>query len=140
MFNSKSKSSGSETSGGSTTIIGAGTIINGNIESSGDIRIDGTLIGNLSSKAKVLVGADGTIDGCIKGKNADILGKVTGQIDIKDVLQLRGKCMVDGDIFAGKLEVEPTATFNGRCHMGANVVELANVVGLNVEMGTAVNQ
>jgi cytoskeletal protein CcmA (bactofilin family) len=140
MFNSKSKSSGNETSGVSTTIIGAGTIINGNIESSGDIRIDGTLIGNLNSKAKVLVGADGTIDGSIKGKNADVLGKVTGQIDVKEVLQLRGKCLVDGDICTGKLEVEPTATFNGRCHMGANVIELGNVVGLNVELGTAVNQ
>ncbi|MDN3655809.1 polymer-forming cytoskeletal protein [Ferruginibacter paludis] len=134
MFNSKSKSGGSEAQGGSTTIIGAGTTINGNIESTGDIRIDGTLIGNLTSKAKVLVGADGVIDGAIKGKNADVLGKVTGQMDIKEILQLRGKCIIDGDIFAGKLEVEPTATFNGRCHMGANVVEL------NVELSTAVNQ
>jgi len=54
-------------------------------------------------------------------------------MDIKEVLQLRGKCNVDGDIFAGKLEVEPSATFNGRCHMGANVVEL------NIELATAVN-
>ncbi|MEO6357898.1 MAG: polymer-forming cytoskeletal protein [Ferruginibacter sp.] len=134
MFNSKSKSGGSETQGGSTTIIGAGTTINGNIESTGDIRIDGTLIGNLTSKAKVLVGADGVIEGSIKGKNADVLGRVSGQMDIKEILQLRGKCIIDGDIFAGKLEVEPTATFNGRCHMGANVVEL------NVELPTAVNQ
>jgi cytoskeletal protein CcmA (bactofilin family) len=134
MFNSKSKSGGSETPGGSTTIIGAGTTINGNIESTGDIRIDGTLIGNLTSKAKVLVGADGVIEGAIKGKNADVLGRVTGQMDIKEILQLRGKCIIDGDIFAGKLEVEPTATFNGRCHMGANVVEL------NVDLPAAVNQ
>ena len=134
MFNAKSKSGSNETPGGSTTIIGAGTTINGNIESTGDIRIDGTLIGNLTSKAKVLVGADGVIEGSIKGKNADVLGRVTGQMDIKEVLQLRGKCIIDGDIFAGKLEVEPTATFNGRCHMGANVVEL------NVELPTAVNQ
>jgi cytoskeletal protein CcmA (bactofilin family) len=62
------------------------------------------------------------------------MGKITGQVDIKEILQLRGKCIVDGDIYAGKLEVEPTATFNGRCHMGANVVEL------NVELGAAVNQ
>lgn len=134
MFNAKTKSAGGDAPGGSTTIIGAGTTINGNIESTGDIRIDGTLIGNLTSKAKVLVGAEGVIEGSIKGKNGDILGKVTGQIDIREVLQLRGKCIIDGDIFAGKLEVEPTATFNGRCHMGANVVEL------NVELATAVNQ
>lgn len=134
MFNSKSKSSASEMPTGSTTIIGSGTTITGDIDSTGDIRIDGTLIGNISGKAKILLGADGVIEGSIKGRQADVMGKITGQVDIKEILQLRGKCIVDGDIYAGKLEVEPTATFNGRCHMGANVVEL------NVELGTAVNQ
>ena len=134
MFNSKTKSSASETPTGSTTIIGAGTTITGDIDSTGDIRIDGTLIGNISGKAKILLGADGVIEGSIKGRQADVMGKITGQVDIKEILQLRGKCIVDGDIYAGKLEVEPTATFNGRCHMGANVVEL------NVELGAAVNQ
>lgn len=134
MFNSKSKFSATELPGGSTTIIGAGTTINGNIESSGDIRIDGTLIGNINGKAKVLIGSDGVVEGAVKGRQADVLGRVTGQMDIKEVLQLRGKCNIDGDIYAGKLEVEPTATFNGRCHMGANVVEL------NVELGVVVNQ
>ena len=134
MFNSKSKSSATETPNGSITIIGAGTIINGNIESTGDIRIDGTLVGNINAKAKVLIGADGVVEGSVKGRQADVMGKVTGQMDIREVLQLRGKCNVDGDIYAGKLEVEPTAIFNGRCHMGANVVEL------NVELGLAVNQ
>ena len=133
MFNSKMKSTSSEPSTGSTTIIGAGTTITGDIESTGDIRIDGTLLGNVIARAKVLIGPEGNVEGAIRGKNADVLGKVTGQMDIKEVLQLRGKCNVDGDIFAGKLEVEPSATFNGRCHMGANVVEL------NVELATAVN-
>ena len=133
MFNPKTKTTSNENVTGAATIIGAGTIIKGDIESTGDIRIDGTLIGNVIARAKILIGPEGTVDGAVKGKNADVLGKVTGQMDIKEVLQLRGKCNVDGDIFAGKLEVEPTATFNGRCHMGANVVEL------KVELATAVN-
>ena len=37
-------------------------------------------------------------------------------------------------ISAGKLQVEPTAVFNGNCNMGTNVVELKN------EMANAVNQ
>jgi cytoskeletal protein CcmA (bactofilin family) len=134
MFNSKPKSSPNESPSGSTTIIGAGTVIKGDIESTGDIRIDGTLNGNLTATAKILIGPDGVVEGAIKGRQADVLGKVTGQMDIKEVLQLRGKCNIDGDIYAGKLEVEPTATFNGRCHMGANVVEL------NVELASVVNQ
>ncbi len=124
MFNSKSKSSSSESTIGSTTIIGVGTVIIGNIESSGDIRIDGTLIGNVNGKAKVLIGPDGVIEGALQGKQADVLGKITGQINIQEVLNLRGNCVVDGDIYASRLEVEPSATFNGTCHMGANILEL----------------
>jgi cytoskeletal protein CcmA (bactofilin family) len=126
MFNSKTKANDAP-SGNGTTIIGAGTVINGDISSNGDIRIDGTLIGNLSSKAKVLVGQEGVVEG-------DIMGKVTGMLKIKELLQLRGKCNVNGELYAGKLEVEPTATFNGSCHMGANVVELT------AELGNVVNK
>jgi len=132
MFNSKLKTT--ELPIGSTTIIGGGTIINGDVESSGDIRIDGTLIGNLYSKAKVLIGTEGVVEGDIIGQQADILGCVTGHLKIQELLQLRGKCNVTGEIHAGKLEVEPTATFNGSCHMGASVVEL------NAEMGNVASK
>jgi hypothetical protein len=33
---------------------------------------------------------------------------------------------VTGNVYAGKLQVEPSATFNGECHMGSNVVEMSN--------------
>ena len=132
MFNSKSKSSLNETPASSTSIIGAGTTITGNVQSNGDIRIDGVIKGNLIAKAKILIGAEGVIEGDIDGKQADVLGKVTGKIKVADLLYLHGQAVVDGDIYAGKLQIEPTASFNGQCHMGANVVELiterANVV------------
>jgi cytoskeletal protein CcmA (bactofilin family) len=122
MFNGKTKPT--DTPLGSATIIAAGTVITGDIASTGDIRIDGVLKGNLNCKSKVLIGAEGAIDGDIVGQQADILGRVNGQIRITELLQLRGKSNIKGEIFAGKLEVEPTATFNGSCHMGANIVEL----------------
>jgi cytoskeletal protein CcmA (bactofilin family) len=134
MFNSKSKSSFDETKAGSTTIIGAGTTISGNVQSNGDIRIDGIIKGNLLAKAKILIGAEGMVEGDIDGKQADVLGKVTGKIKVADLLYLHGKAVVDGDIFAGKLQIEPTASFNGQCHMGANVVELIT------ERANAVNE
>lgn len=134
MFNSKAKMSSGEMSTGSTTIIGAGTVISGDIKSDGDIRIDGVLTGNLFAKSKIFIGPEGAVEGDINSEQADVLGKVTGQIRIKELLQLLGKCDVQGDIFAGKLQVEPTASFNGCCHTGANVVEL------NKELGNVVNQ
>lgn len=132
MFGAKVKPA--EAPSGSTTIIGNGTSIQGDISSNGDIRIDGTLNGNISTKSKLIVGTEGVIKGDISCQDADILGNVSGDFRVNGLLQLRGQCLVNGNLYAGRLEVEPTATFNGSCHMGANVVEL------NSEMASAVNQ
>ena len=110
--------------GNGTTLIGAGTTLKGDISSSSDLRIDGTVIGNVQSSSKIIIGANGVVDGDITGNQADIVGKVSGNIRAKELLQLKGECEVSGNLYAGKLQVEPTATFNGQCHMGTNVVEM----------------
>ena len=100
------------------TLISAGTTLKGDLSSNSDLRIDGTIIGNVSSSAKIVIGASGNVEGDISGNQADIVGKVSGNIKTKDLLQLRGDCVVNGNVYAGKLQVEPTAIFNGQCHMG----------------------
>lgn len=122
MFNSKNKSDmqteKTTNSNGGATLVSNGTTLKGDISSNSDLRIDGAIIGNVSSSAKIVIGANGSVEGNISGNQADIVGKVTGDIKTKDLLQLRGECVVKGNLFAGKLQVEPTAIFNGQCHMG----------------------
>jgi cytoskeletal protein CcmA (bactofilin family) len=125
MFSNKSKSDLPDNKpGGGNTLIGRGTAISGDMDCDGDIRIDGILKGNIRCSGKIVIGPEGAIEGDIKGEQADILGRVTGTLHINDLLNLRGKCIINGDVFAGKLQVEPTATFNGHCQMGANVVDI----------------
>ena len=120
MFNQKTKSDIStdapaQPSGAS--IIAAGTTLKGDISSNGDIRIDGTLQGNIQSTAKVVIGANGVVEGDISGQQADIMGKINGTIKVKELLQLKGGCTVTGNIYASKLQIETNANFNGQCHM-----------------------
>ena len=113
-----------KTNGGNgATLVSAGTTLKGDISSNSDLRIDGTIIGNIHSSSKIVIGASGVVEGDITGNQADVVGKVSGNIKTKDLLQLRGDSVVNGNVYAGKLQVEPTATFNGQCHMG-NVVEM----------------
>jgi cytoskeletal protein CcmA (bactofilin family) len=124
MFNSKSKSDlldGDIPLGSSTSLIGAGTSLKGDITSNGDLRIDGTLAGNIHCTAKVVIGANGIVEGDINGAQADIMGKVTGTIKVKDLLQLKGGSVVNGNLQASKLQIEPSASFNGECHMTTSV-------------------
>lgn len=116
-----------KTNGGNgTTLISSGTTLKGDMSSNSDLRIDGNIIGNINCSAKIVIGSSGVVEGDIFGNNADVIGKISGNIRVKELLQLREDCVVNGNIYAGKLQVEPTATFNGQCHMGANVVDMAN--------------
>lgn len=128
MFNQKEKSIQDKGLQSGNTLIGPGTIITGDIVSHVDVRIDGVLKGNISGSAKVVLGKEGVVEGNIEGRQADIMGKVRGKLIIKELLSLRGDATVNGDIQAGRLEIESTVTFNGKCQMGEN-----NVVEMNKE-------
>ena len=50
------KINNNETNTNQINLIGVGTVIKGDINSNGDIRIDGSLTGKLTTKGKVVVG------------------------------------------------------------------------------------
>lgn len=127
MFN-KEKTSSDKQFSSSATLISAGTVLNGDIISETDLRIDGTVKGSIKCSAKIIIGSTGFVDGNIEGGQADVTGKVQGNITVKDFLQLRGECNVAGNLSAAKLQIDPTATFNGQCKMNT---ALAAVAGKN---------
>ena len=140
MFNkektsSDSEKSSSKSSSNSATLISSGTVLKGDVKSDNDLRIDGTIKGNVISSAKIIVGPSGIVEGNIQGVNADITGKVIGNIAVKELLQLKGECNIDGNITAVKLQIDPTATFNGKCQMGAQAA--GSVVLMNTDVQTA---
>jgi cytoskeletal protein CcmA (bactofilin family) len=104
---------------GSATLIGEGTALTGDVKSSNDLRIDGSVIGNVYCSAKIILGPAGYIEGNIESHNADINGRVVGNVQVKELLQLRGQSNLQGNIIAAKLQIDQTATFNGQCQMGA---------------------
>ena len=105
-------------------IIGTGTVIEGEIKSNGDLRIDGTVIGSVRSKAKVVVGPTGLIEGDVFAQNADISGTVKGKSTVNETTFLKNSAKVNGDIVTSKLVVEVGASFTGNCNMGAAIKEL----------------
>jgi len=116
-----------ENGGPSVNLIGTGTKIKGNINSEGDIRIDGTLIGKINSKGKVVVGSTGIVEGEIFCQNADISGTIKVKITVAEVLLLKPSAELSGDIITNRLAIESGATFSGTCSMGAIVKDMASI-------------
>ena len=96
------------------------TKIVGDVESDGDIRMDGVMEGRLNCKGRVVIGPEARIKGTINAQNAEILGKVEGEINVIDLLSLKGTALIIGDLIMGKLMVEPGASFTGNCKMNGS--------------------
>ena len=97
--------------------ISAGTVIKGEIVSPSDIRIDGTFEGKIQSKGRVVIGESAHIKGDIVCDCIDLWGKVEGNVFVKDTLNLKEGCVVNGNLNVRKLSVELGSTFNGNCRM-----------------------
>ncbi len=101
----------------SINLLGTGTVVKGNITSTGDFRIDGTLIGSISSKGKVVVGPTGVVEGEIICQNADFSGNIKAHVTVTELLTLKASTRLIGDIKTNKLAIEPGAVFSGTCRM-----------------------
>jgi len=89
----------------------------GDITSEEDFRIDGYFEGNLTTTAKIVLGDKGVLKGNIKCGNAEILGKVNGELIVDNLLSIKSSAALDGSVITGKLAIEPGSFFNATCQM-----------------------
>jgi len=115
MFVSKKNEKAQDQRGNSFNLIAQGTEITGDISTTGDLRIDGQIQGNVSCTAKLVIGEEGKILGNIDCYSGEISGAVRGQIVAKEVLQLNRSSSIQGDIEAMRFIVEDGASIKGRC-------------------------
>ena len=100
------------------TIISNGVKIEGKVTSTGSVRVDGSLKGDLDAKGNVTVGDQGNINGEIAASMVTIGGSVIGTINAREKLVLESKCTVKGDIITKVLVIEAGAKFDGKSNMG----------------------
>lgn len=98
-------------------VIAPGTHIVGTIDTQSDIRIDGSLEGNITCQGKIVIGQQGSIKGEIECANSEVLGQIDGKIRVKETLSIKASASITGEIFTKVLSIEPQATFNGTCSM-----------------------
>ncbi len=100
------------------TIISNGVKIEGKVTSTGSIRVDGVLEGDLKASGNVTVGEQGDIKGEIVADVVTIGGKVVGTINAKEKTVLESNCTLKGDVLTKVLVIEAGAQFDGKSSMG----------------------
>ena len=108
----------------SSNIIGKGSTFSGNIQTHGNIRVEGRIIGDVVSKSKVAIGPSAIIEGNVIAQVSEVEGEVKGSIEVTDLLTLKPKCKILGNIITDKLVVESGAKFEGKCKMGQGLSKI----------------
>lgn len=98
----------------SQTVIASDVQIIGTIKSSGSVRIEGKLEGDLVCAADATIGRSAVIKGNLQVSTVSIEGSVQGNITAKDKIEMKATAKVHGDISAKRLSVEDGVTFIGK--------------------------
>jgi len=101
-------------------IIGPSSIIKGDIESEGSIRIDGKILGNITSLGTVIISENAYVKGDIKSMNADIYGKCEGNVQVKGKINIFQNSSLMGDILAKSFNTKEGSMFKGNCIVDPN--------------------
>ena len=138
MFGSKKKEKSTKSnlipsSSNTLNSIVQGTSFVGDIVADSDIRIDGTLKGTLECAAKVVVGPTGSIEGEIRCQNAVVEGRFKGDIYVEQLLQVKEKAEISGNINTDKILVQTGAIFNVSCKMGSKMAKKSSKKVVNAQ-------
>jgi cytoskeletal protein CcmA (bactofilin family) len=104
----------------SYNIISAGTIVSGEFHTPGNIRIDGSFEGNITTKGRLIVGQAGSISGAISCQNGEFEGQINATVEVEHHLALKATAKMIGDIKTDKISIETGAVFHGHCKMNPN--------------------
>jgi len=88
--------------------------IKGIIKSSGSVRLDGKLEGDLVCVGDAVIGKAATIKGTISANSVSIEGTINGTINAKDKIEMKATAHINGDIKSRRLSVEDGVTFVGK--------------------------
>lgn len=97
--------------------VDAGCTIKGELEFSSSFRVDGRIEGKIRSRAELVIGEDGVVDGEIDVARCLVGGRVDGVIKATEKAILHATAKVNGEIHAPAVVMEEGAFLEGRVEM-----------------------
>src|SRR5260370_39986247 len=101
------------------TVIGSSIVIDGEMAGDEDLVVQGTVKGKISLKESLFVEGSGIVEEDIETQNVEVAGRVTGNINATEKVELKSDCRVVGDIRAPRILIADGASFKGNVDMDA---------------------
>jgi cytoskeletal protein CcmA (bactofilin family) len=94
--------------------IGKSLIIKGEVTGSESLYIDGKVEGSINLPGnRVTVGRNGQVTANISAREIVVLGKVRGNVNASDRVDIRSEGSLSGDVIAQRISIEDGAFFKG---------------------------
>ena len=84
-------------------IICKGTIIDGNLTVEGDVILEGTVRGDVSTKSTLVVCTTAVVEGNIAANHAEVAGRVNGTVQAYGLLIIKASGIIEGDVITKNL-------------------------------------
>ena len=110
------------------TFISKGSEVKGDIHASGNLRVDGTIFGNVRADGDIEVSTSGVIEGKeVSARNIVIHGHVKATLTASEQLRIHSHGKVHGDVTSLSLDIEAGASFVGYSHTGKASAEIHTI-------------
>jgi cytoskeletal protein CcmA (bactofilin family) len=94
--------------------IGRSLVIKGEVTGAESLFVDGRIEGTISVPGhRVTIGHNGNVVANITAKEVVIMGKVQGNVECTDRLDLRSESLLSGDVITHRISVEEGAVLKG---------------------------
>ena len=95
--------------------LGKSVIVKGELSGSEDLYVDGQVEGSIALEGNNLtVGPNGQVKASVDAKGVVVQGKLDGNIQVSDRVELRKSAIVNGDISAQRISIEEGAFLKGK--------------------------
>ena len=112
---------------GLNALLGAGSVFEGKLHFEGQVRIDGTFTGEITTTDLLVIGEGAKVSATISCGSVEVKGNMTGNINATDSIVLRATAHVQADIYAPSLVVDKGAVFEGSSRMTGGARGLVTV-------------
>jgi len=120
--------------------IGRTVVIKGEVTGGESLYVDGRIEGTLSFKDhRVTVGRNGSVQANISAREVVIMGKVTGNVECSDRVDIRSEGSLTGDVVSSRISVEDGAMLRGSVQLtpGAEKKESSSTREMPKAVGAA---
>jgi cytoskeletal protein CcmA (bactofilin family) len=94
--------------------IGKSVIVRGELSGSEDLYVDGEVEGSISLRGQSLtIGPNGRVRANLEARNVIVHGRVDGNVNASDRVDLRKSASLTGDIATARIAIEDGAYFKG---------------------------